>query len=246
VLADRTRPMDFEVHQVESVTGYGSGPMRNRRSTRCTAHATRHRAARPEQAFYQVRREPRVMSQRQRARGPRSSYVGSETFIAIVDAAEAPYRHNLRQLGLNGVVHQPRPAAGDAARRWQDRFHPRRRRPGAGYPRAGRPQPAAAFLRRGEYGLAPDQPAVPELPVAGRQRSGQGAHALRELLALYCHPLDARRQRQVEGVRSIASKPITRRMPTPGPITFGRGLEITVTMDDGAFEGAGAFVLGAC
>jgi type VI secretion system protein ImpG len=25
VLADRTRPMDFEVHQVESVTGYGSG-----------------------------------------------------------------------------------------------------------------------------------------------------------------------------------------------------------------------------
>jgi type VI secretion system protein ImpG len=33
-------------------------------------------------------------------------------------------------------------------------------------------------------------------------------------------------------------------MPTPGPITFGRGLEITVTMDDGAFEGAGAFVLG--
>jgi type VI secretion system protein ImpG len=72
----------------------------------------------------------------------------------------------------------------------------------------------------------------------------QGARALRELLALYCHPLDAASQRQVEGVRSVSSKPVTRRMPAPGPITFGRGLEITVTMDDGAFEGAGAFVLG--
>jgi type VI secretion system protein ImpG len=56
--------------------------------------------ANPAQAFYQIRREPRLLSQRQRLRGPRSSYVGSETFISIVDAAEAPYRHSLRQLGL--------------------------------------------------------------------------------------------------------------------------------------------------
>ena len=46
-------------------------------------------------------------------------------------------------------------------------------------------------------------------------------------------------------MRSIASRAITRRMPGPGPIAFGRGLEVTVTMDDGAFEGSGAFVLGA-
>jgi type VI secretion system protein ImpG len=34
-------------------------------------------------------------------------------------------------------------------------------------------------------------------------------------------------------------------MPSPGPITFGRGLQITVTFDDDAFEGSGAFMLGA-
>jgi type VI secretion system protein ImpG len=34
-------------------------------------------------------------------------------------------------------------------------------------------------------------------------------------------------------------------MPSPGPITFCRGLQITVTLDDAAFEGSGAFVLGA-
>ena len=29
----------------------------------------------------------------------------------------------------------------------------------------------------------------------------------------------------------------------PGPITFGRGLEITLTLDDAAFEGAGVLLL---
>ncbi len=46
-------------------------------------------------------------------------------------------------------------------------------------------------------------------------------------------------------MKSIASKPIVRRLPVPGPITFGRGLEITLTCDDGAFEGTGAYLIGA-
>jgi type VI secretion system protein ImpG len=65
------------------------------------------------------------------------------------------------------------------------------------------------------------------------------------MLALYCHPGDLSAQRQVEGVRSIGTSAVTRRMPTPGPITFGRGIRITVTLDDAAFEGTGAFLLGA-
>ncbi|MBZ4193179.1 MAG: type VI secretion system baseplate subunit TssF, partial [Candidatus Contendobacter sp.] len=36
-----------------------------------------------------------------------------------------------------------------------------------------------------------------------------------------------------------------RRVEAPGPITFARGLEITVLFDETAFEGQGVFVLGA-
>ena len=43
----------------------------------------------------------------------------------------------------------------------------------------------------------------------------------------------------------MTSRKITRRLPAPGPITFGRGLEITLTSDESAFEGTGVFVLGA-
>jgi type VI secretion system protein ImpG len=39
--------------------------------------------------------------------------------------------------------------------------------------------------------------------------------------------------------------PRTRRLPVPGPIVFARGLEVRVTVDEVAFAGGSAFLLGA-
>src|SRR5207244_3357838 len=72
-----------------------------------------------------------------------------------------------------------------------------------------------------------------------------GAAALRDLLKLYGDTGEAAVRSQIEGVREVSSQRITRRIPTPGPVTFGRGLEIAVTCDERAFEGAGIFLLGA-
>jgi len=41
----------------------------------------------------------------------------------------------------------------------------------------------------------------------------------------------------------VGYRPFVRRMPIPGPITYGRGLEIVLTLDDAPFEGAGIVVL---
>jgi type VI secretion system protein ImpG len=49
----------------------------------------------------------------------------------------------------------------------------------------------------------------------------------------------------VEGIRSVRVTPVVRRLPASGPLTFGRGLEIGVTVDELAFEGASAFLLGS-
>jgi type VI secretion system protein ImpG len=43
----------------------------------------------------------------------------------------------------------------------------------------------------------------------------------------------------------VRYRPVVRRVEIPGPITFARGLEITVLFDEAAFEGQGVFVLGA-
>jgi type VI secretion system protein ImpG len=73
----------------------------------------------------------------------------------------------------------------------------------------------------------------------------QGAAALRELLRLYIPSATSTHARQLEGLQSIACAPIVRRIPGAGPVAAGRGLQLTLTMDEGAFGGAGGIVLAA-
>ena len=52
-------------------------------------------------------------------------------------------------------------------------------------------------------------------------------------------------ERKIRGIRSVESRPVIRRIRERIGIGAGRGLEITVTLDEKAFEGSGAFLLGA-
>ncbi|MCD9027858.1 type VI secretion system baseplate subunit TssF [Luteimonas sp. BDR2-5] len=243
VVADRVRPMDFEVVGVERVEGFGDRQEPETRFQPFYGGDARTWHAR-EGAYYTLRREPRLLSGRQRRQGARSSYVGSEVFLALVDAGERPLQTPLRQVGLQLLcsnrdlpLHMPVGKGGTD-------FHVDAGVP-AGQVRCvagpSRPRPAVAggetawrllsHLQFDYLSLFEGDPA-------------SGAAALREMLALYCDPHDAAALRQVEGVKSIASAPIVRRLPVPGPITFGRGLEIVLTCDDNAFEGTGAYLIG--
>ena len=244
VLVDRTRPMDYEVYQIAAVTGYGSGP--EAEQTFQPFYTARDIGAlHQDSAFYQIRREQRVVSQRQRRDGPRSSYIGSETFIAIVDAAEAPYSDELRQLGLSvWCTNRDLPLSMPIGVGKTDFILDTGAPVQAVRCVAGPSEPHASFAEGSVAWRLLNQLSLNYLSLVDTDPE-QGAVALREMLALYCQGADMTAQRQVEGVRTIASKTVTRRMPSPGPITFGRGLEITVTLDDAAFEGTGAFLMGA-
>jgi len=65
------------------------------------------------------------------------------------------------------------------------------------------------------------------------------------LLRLYVPSGTSIAARQLEGLSSAASHPIIRRIPGAGPVTTGRGLEITLTIDEAPFGGAGAILLAA-
>jgi type VI secretion system protein ImpG len=244
VLVDRTRPMDYEVFQVESVTAYGTGAD-DRQEFQPFYAAKDVGTLHQDRAFFQLRREPRQLSQRQRRDGPRSGYIGSEAFIAIVDAAQAPYSENVRQLGVTvSCTNRDLPLAMAVGVGKTDFILDDGGPVTAVRCVAGPSQPHPSFAEGSMAWRLLNQLSLNYLSLLDTD-ARQGAVALRELLALYCHPGDPNAQRQVEGVRSIASKAITRRMPSPGPIAVGRGLQVTVTLDDTAFEGTGAFVLGA-
>ena len=69
VVPDRTRPMDYEVYDLSSVTGHGSGLESRRRFV--PLYAAFHSEAQGHDAYYALQREPRLLSSVQRREGPR-------------------------------------------------------------------------------------------------------------------------------------------------------------------------------
>ncbi|MGG2398355.1 type VI secretion system baseplate subunit TssF [Pseudomonas sp. SH1-B] len=240
VIADRTRPMDYEIHSLRSVSGHGSGPEQHFLPFYAVRDPARYGR---DQAYYIVRREPRVLSAQQRRNGTRSSYVGSETFISLVDSQQAPYRHDLRQLGLSALcTNRDLPlfmnlGSGKSDFTLADSAPVQSVRCVAGPSR-----PRASQAHDNQAWRLISQLSLNYLSLA---EQGQGAAALREMLRLYGDAQDPALQLQIEGLREVSAKPCTRRLPMPGPIVFGRGLEITLEFDENAFRGTGVFLLGA-
>jgi type VI secretion system protein ImpG len=75
--------------------------------------------------------------------------------------------------------------------------------------------------------------------------AGRNAQALQEILSMFGDMKDAATERRIRGVRNIDSRPIVRRVRERSGIGAARGIEITVTIDERAFEGTGIFLLGA-
>ncbi|HUB89576.1 MAG TPA: type VI secretion system baseplate subunit TssF, partial [Dyella sp.] len=244
VLADRTRPMDFEVHSMSQVEGFGDRAEPEQRFQPfygCDERVWHSGSA----AFYSLRREPRMLSARQKLQGARSSYVGSEVFISLVDANDAPYSTHLRQVGMMLMcTNRDLPLQMPVGKSRTD-FTLETGAPVASIRCVAGPTKPRAPTASGETAwrlLSHLQ--LNYVSLLG-ESGEEGAAALREMLTLYCDEFDASARRQIEGVKAVGCQSVVRRIPIPGPIAFGRGLEITLTCDDGAFEGTGAFLLGS-
>jgi len=80
-----------------------------------------------------------------------------------------------------------------------------------------------------------------ELSLGGEQ----GLRALREILRLYAGIDNGMVEKQIQGLRSVASRPVVRRIGHDGWRGFCRGSEVTLGVDEAQFVGASAFLLGA-
>jgi len=249
VVVDRTRPVDYEVYELTRVVGHGSGSTSEQTFAPFYA-AFGHHGPADQLAYYTLRREPRLLSASRRRRGPRSSYIGSETFLSLVDPAQAPFSGDLRQVAMDALcTNRDLPllmpqGVKDAEGNDRDlsldiaapvagvRVISGPSRPYGPLADGTMAWRALNHLSLNYYSLVD---ATPE----------EGATALRELLRLYAGAADPGLRRQVDGIRSVKVARVVRRLRGPGPLAFGRGLEITLTVDDMAFEGASAMLLGA-
>jgi len=255
VVADRTRPLDFEIYQVTDVIGHGVGAQSEQRFLPLYAAGGAREAtgagpgtSKPEgeeSAWFTTRREPRLLSSSQKRRGTRTSYVGTEVFLGLVDPAHAPFSRDLRQLSVHTLCTNRDlplllPLGGGttdlsleiAAPVSAIRVIKGPSRPYAPLADGAVAWRAISHLSLNYFSLLDSSPR-------------EGAAALRELLGLYAPGADASARKQIDGIRSVGVRPVVRRLPNPGPLAFGRGLEVTVAIDEMAFEGASGSLLGS-
>ena len=244
VVVDRTRPLDFEVYQVTNVVGHGLGTDAEQPFLPFYAAYSADEAGQ-QSAYFTTRREPRLVNATSRRRGVRTSYIGTEVFLSLVDAAQAPFSGDLRQLSIEVlctnrdlVLQMPVGiGTGDLTLDVAAPVASIRVASGPSSPYAPLADGALAWRAISHLSLN-----YVSLAQATEQ---EGAAALRDLLELYAPGADVTARRQIEGLRSVRVGRVVRRLREPGPLAFGRGLEIVLNVDELAFEGASAYLLGA-
>ena len=244
VVPNRTRPLDFEVYQVQGVTGFGvrSDDQQNFAPFYSSSDFDKRNGG---GAYFTINRMPRMMSAKEKRYGRRSSYGGSEVFVSIVDAMAAPYRSDLRQLAVETLcTNRDLPIQMGIGRDKTD-FTLDISAPVETVRCVAGPTPPHPSHAEGEISWRVINHLCLNYLSIVESADGKGSAAIRDLFKLYCDTNDHQARKQIEGVMSVNSRPIVRRVSDQGRIAFLRGLEIALEFDETAFAGTGVFLLGA-
>jgi type VI secretion system protein ImpG len=244
LVPERTRPIDYEVYQIANVTGFGSGTEALQEFD--PFYAIHDQVPNQEGAYYTLRRAPRMLSSAQQLKGARSSYIGTEVFVSLVDPAHAPYASEITQLSVNTLCsNRDLPLLLSLGS--NNDFSLEVAAPVSGIRCIKGPSRPVPPILEGEtpwHLISHLSLNYLSLIDAGPR---EGAAALREILGLYGMDVHSPLRKQMEGVQSVGARQIINRMPSSsaGPIAFGRGVEIQLTFEERPFEGSGVFLLAA-
>jgi type VI secretion system protein ImpG len=242
VVADRTAPLDYEIYDVTALQGYDNDG--NERKF-LPLYAPQREAPAQHTAYYTIWREPRLMSESARRDGPRSGYVGSEVFVSLVDPQDAPFPEKLRQVAVQT--------------RCTNRDLPLFMKSGGNLGEFSLEGVVPVSSVRAVAGPSRPSTALREGGVAWRlinllslnylslidTEGGEAVVALRDLLSRLPQGSEPTVRRQIEALQQIDTRPVVRRHPLGGPIAFGRGIEVRLTVDELGYTGGSAFLFGA-
>ena len=239
LVPERTAPADYEVFDVLSLHAFDEESNEQEFVPLFATPSTAPGSG----GYYSCEREPRLATGKSKREGPRSGYIGTEVFVSLVDPAHAPWRRGLRQLAARvRCTNRDLPLFMPLA---ESDNHLTLTR--------------SAPVERIRVVAGPSRPigATREGPIAWRllsllslnyvmlldEEPERGAVVLRDVLDLFAHGAESGVRRQIDGIRAVRGKPVVRRHPLPGPIAFGRGVDINLTVDDLSFEGGSAVLL---
>lgn len=244
VVADRTAPLDYEIYDISSVTGIRGSNQSDRVFRPFYSQSDFTVAGDAHTAYYTKSRKMRQRSEKERLRGVRTSYLGTDMYLSLVDRAESPYPADVEQLAVEatctnrdlpllllsggaGVFHLP---GGGPVKTITTPIAPTR--------------PKTPLAQGGMAWRLISHLSLNYMSIADSKMGG-GAEALRELIGTYAPSGDRTIEKQLEGIVGVKSRPIVRRMSDEILSTAVRGLEIKLEFDDSFFEGTSAYLIGS-
>ncbi len=246
VLADRTQTLDYEIIQIEKVTGYGVNCISGKPFLPFYAKTGFDEDRRVNaDAYYAEYRRSRSLTENEKQFGTRSGYVGSEMFIALMDESARPFDSDIKELAVTALVSNRdlplfMPVGKTDTDFTLDINIPALEARCIEGPTA----PIGSFKEKVSEWHIINHLSLNYLAVL-RGGSSENKTLLKDILKLYCDPNAYYFRRQIEGIADISAKPVTSRLFGNGPISFIRGLEITLTLDEDAFRGMGIFLFGS-
>lgn len=259
LMVDRSRPMDFEVWSIQECHGHGPSAPEGLPYRPLYSPPSQGGVLRAHDRFYTIRRRPRQRSQRQRDFGHRSTYIGSEAWIALTDSGQSSAslgnqsRQAMNQLSATVMCTNRDLVLCPPADGWTHAFT--LDGPGpvvATRVLTGPTPPRAALASEDEqrcWRLIQhlQMEALPisesEASCISSEGSADAAQMLRDRLSLYCPEHVPHWRRQLDGIVSLRTSITTRQLPLGGRIVYGRGVDVELHFDESAFESSGVFLL---
>ena len=253
VIPDRSRTLDYEVYRILDVTAQLP---RNKDAVRVFPlySAPTDNVPLAHAPYYSARRLERRKTNRERRSGMRSTYVGTETFISLREPPGGIDGEHVRTLNVRALVTNRHLTDQLPVRRGNGDFFllddttiqfdciagptPPSEGVLVGERRSKNSEHTGALLWKlisllqfNHLGLEP--------------RPGkQAVNALQELLMIFSDTANSFIERQIRGILEVSVRPAVRKVRQQDRYDVARGLEVTVMLDEKAFEGQGAFLMG--
>ncbi len=241
VVPDRTRPLDFEVFRILDVQAHGRSGGDGRTVAPLYAFGALLYDWR-DALFYTTQLRPRRLSTREQRLRRRTDYVGTETWLSLTAPGDPHRLDDIAELAVRALVtNRELPelltfrgdhhfsVSGVPVRTISVLRAPTRPRPPMGLNDAA--WRVIGHLTPNYASLAP--------------ALGDDPARLRDHLALYGRQDDALMRRQIDGVTSVRSRPVSRRVPGLDRMALARGLRITLKLDDASFDQGRIFLFTA-
>lgn len=247
VYADRTRPRDFEIFRITRVDDADHvGP---EASIPELFSLGQNRGS---GWVYSTERRPRRATEDERRQGvTRASYVGDDVFLAVSRRPDGVRSDRPKRIDIVALcTNRDLPILDDTPTLTLDGGDPVESIRLIGALRQPQRSIAASLPAGAEGESRADELAwrmVSQLSLnfLSLAADGRGADPLHALIDLYAERGDPGLARHVRSIARVSSRPVVERLAIEGPMCFGRGVEVTLDIDQSVLTGHSALLLSA-